>query len=105
MLEQLVQVLLLSAAVSTGTLLVTRSSLFKPIRAMMSRWIFTEELFTCPLCMSVWLAMIASFFSPLLYVTQYMFINYWITVLVTVAIAAPIMAKMFKSIASLTVEE
>jgi Protein of unknown function (DUF1360) len=104
MLEQIGQVLVSSATIAVISLIITRSGLFKPIRSSMSRWKLLGELISCPFCTSVWVSMGLAFFIPLLIATQYMGLNYWITVFTNVAVAAPIMGKIFKSIESLEIQ-
>lgn len=88
------EMLLSGVATGVASLTITRSKLFKPLRKFVKKrspWL--NELFTCPYCMSHWVA--AGFTAWLWPGTLKLAVLEW---LVTVAIAAPTAAIVFESI-------
>jgi hypothetical protein len=105
MLEQLVYLLFLSAATASITLIVTRSSLFKPFRALLRPKRFWYDLITCPFCFSVWVAFFITILCPILKISTLAVIGYFIEWFAVVALAAPMMNIIFNAIAGIEVHE
>ena len=91
------------ASVATISLIVTRSILFRKVRNKVQHEML-HELITCPFCFSVWVSMLVCIYTKSIDFTAVTFINYWLQVFLTVAIAAPIMALIFKSVNALAIE-
>ena len=106
MLEQMINLFLVSASVAVITLIVTRSFLFKVIRDTFEHGTYARKLVTCPLCFSTWCSLFFSLFVPIIDLPNVMrFFDYTIQWLSVVALAAPMMNIIFNAIGGLNIEE
>ena len=87
-LENFICTVMLSLAVSTISVTITKTIMFKPIRSYIeqrSKWF--GELFHCPYCLSHWVALFLFVFYAPKVINGFMILDYLVTFFVIVALA------------------
>lgn len=88
-MDRWLAVVAMALAVATGSMTVTRSKVFKPLRwAIQRRSVFFGDLITCPYCFSHWVAFaIVAWFRPRLVESSVPLVDYAVSAFAVVALA------------------
>lgn len=111
-LHLLAKVLVLSIACGAISFLITKASIFNPLHFWLEQHSpFFEELFSCPLCTSVWVSLALTLIYHPLLLDQYnrpawqgmLFtpVDYLVTITVMVALAQVVARVIYSSVKAL----
>ena len=107
-METLVTFALLVLAVATGTLTLTKSTVFDDFRKFCEKYIpFVGRMLKCPYCTAHWVSALYTSFSwdVIPKVSNYPVVNVFLVALAVVPLTVPLMVMMYEKIPILTKED
>ena len=107
-MNEIVTFVLLVLAVSTGTLTLSRSEVFEPLRLFCNKRIpFVGRMLKCPYCTAHWVSFLYTSLvrDVIPSVSVYPLVNVILVALAVVPLTVPLMVMMYKGIPVLAIEE
>lgn len=108
MLEQVIVFLIVSLAVASVTLIITRSVLFSDLRKFArQKHELLGELFSCPLCMGTWVSFLlgGGAIKHAFVISHYCLFNLIFYTFALLSVSSFFMSVIFKSISSLSLDD